>query len=429
MSVFSGSDIGTVGSAILAAIKRRIDAIPYRRLKDLRSDEVEDFVSDFWIDQIEVDFENPVFRSFEDGEGWVLGYSPMYRDNQIREVLVKGRNFIFEATVTKGSEYVRYSPRGGAEEFDLVFLADKHFESMDLGSNNDDTAFIRFSVFIPEHELQRLSEDQIADRLVTLRKEYLKGTLQRLQHLNLRIDAVNWWLVEETNKMISSKITHDSLTDKISSAVGIQIVPRNGSMVSGKKIEISPKKMMSTPGEVKPYEGYYIDSENYGSILETIRQHLIATENLPKAIQKLADEELIRDTILWALQSTYFIATGESFRQNGKTDISILYRDKSAFVAECKIWRGPSTIQPSLQQLFSYTTWRDSKACILIFNLEVQDFGKVCQQTFEEAQKHPMFKSVIKKREKNDFSLLFKDPSDENSTMEVAFLIANYVKR
>ena len=126
----------------------------------------------------------------------------------------------------------------------------------------------------------------------------------------------------------------------------------------------------------KVYEGYYLDNANYRAILQTIREHLVATETLPKPIQKLSDEELIRDTILWALNANYIVATGETFRAAGKTDINVSFSDKSAFIAECKVWHSPNTFSEALEQVYSYATWRDCRIAILIFNLKNKDLPK-----------------------------------------------------
>lgn len=53
------------------------------------------------------------------------------------------------------------------------------------------------------------------------------------------------------------------------------------------------------------------------------------------------EEEQLRNLILANLNSLFKgTANGECFRKHGKTDICIEYENRSAFVAECKIWSG-----------------------------------------------------------------------------------------
>ncbi|TDS82703.1 hypothetical protein [Comamonas sp. JUb58] len=61
-------------------------------------------------------------------------------------------------------------------------------------------------------------------------------------------------------------------------------------------------------------------------------------------------------------------ATGETFHRAGKTDILLREDDRNAFIAECKFWKGPKAFGEAIEQRLCYTTWRDSKTAILVFN-------------------------------------------------------------
>jgi len=76
------------------------------------------------------------------------------------------------------------------------------------------------------------------------------------------------------------------------------------------------------------------------------------------------------------------VANGECFRKKGKTDLSIEYENRAAFVAECKIWAGKKVFSSALAQLQSYTTWRDNKLCLVIFSRN-KDFFKVLNEIKE----------------------------------------------
>lgn len=217
--------------------------------------------------------------------------------------------------------------------------------------------------------------------------------------------------------------------DLFTDALGITITPKNASQEKGKRIEIHPKIQDINLPERKKYEGYYIEEKDFTAILSTIRNHLAATEKLPKAIGKLNDEELIRDTILWSLDANYIIAHSESFRGQGKTDICINFKERSAFVAECKIWRGEKYVSEAIDQLLSYTTWRDSKAAIIVFNLDTKDFKMVCDKLKQIALSHPKFKALSSTRGQNEFECAFNDSNDPESTVTIAFFAANYAVR
>ena len=88
-------------------------------------------------------------------------------------------------------------------------------------------------------------------------------------------------------------------------------------------------------------------------------------------------EEELRDHLLAALNTHYEAATGETFRKIGKTDIHIEFENKAAFIGECKIWHGESMFQDAIQQLINYSTWRDLKVSVIIFNKKNQSFQPI----------------------------------------------------
>ncbi len=88
-------------------------------------------------------------------------------------------------------------------------------------------------------------------------------------------------------------------------------------------------------------------------------------------------EEELRDHLLAALNTHYETATGETFRKIGKTDIHIEFENKAAFIGECKIWHGENMFQDAIQQIINYSTWRDLKVSVIIFNKNNQSFQHI----------------------------------------------------
>jgi hypothetical protein len=69
--------------------------------------------------------------------------------------------------------------------------------------------------------------------------------------------------------------------------------------------------------------------------------------------------------------------TGETFRRIGKTDIHILAENKAAFIGECKIWHGIKKFEEAIDQLFNYSTWRDIKLSLIVFNKHNKNFKSI----------------------------------------------------
>ena len=84
-------------------------------------------------------------------------------------------------------------------------------------------------------------------------------------------------------------------------------------------------------------------------------------------------------------------ATGETFNQKGKTDILIRENGRNAFIAECKFWSGAKAFGDIIDQLLSYTSWRDMKTAIFLFNRN-KDTSNVLKQIPDLVRMHPNYK-------------------------------------
>src|SRR5205823_6423070 len=81
-----------------------------------------------------------------------------------------------------------------------------------------------------------------------------------------------------------------------------------------------------------------------------------------------AEEETLRDHMLVTLNTHYVGRTyAEAFNRSGKTDLLIRVGDRNAFIGECKWWDGPKKVHEAFDQLFGYTTWRDSRVALIFY--------------------------------------------------------------
>ena len=144
----------------------------------------------------------------------------------------------------------------------------------------------------------------------------------------------------------------------------------------------------------------------------------LVMERSPQTFSKLKEEE-IRDHFLMVLNSHYEgQATGETFNYGGKTDILIRVEGKNVFIAECKFWRGEKELRKTIDQLFRYTSWRDTKTAILLFNKD-RDFSSVLNKIGSATKSHACCKREhnlisAKLRNETTFSYIFHQPNDKN---------------
>ena len=126
----------------------------------------------------------------------------------------------------------------------------------------------------------------------------------------------------------------------------------------------------------------------YQDILDVVRSWATSLERTPSTADKLHEEEL-RDLLLGMLNGYWRgAAGGELFNGSGKTDILIREGDRNAFIAECKMWRGPKAVAEALDQLLSYLVWRDSKAALIVF-IKTADPAATVDKLHAAVEAHP----------------------------------------
>jgi hypothetical protein len=179
----------------------------------------------------------------------------------------------------------------------------------------------------------------------------------------------------------------DELTRLIN--IPIKINPAAPSLVP-KLIEVIPV-LPPTPSQAGSAD-YAISSEVYEWILNAIRHQCISFEKTPSTFANMGEEDL-RNLICSSL-NMYFegAAKGEVFNLGGRADILIETKNRAAFIAECKIWHGAASATGAVDQLLrTYLTWRDSKAAIIMFNKEVEDFTVLLDKLPVSFKEHPNF--------------------------------------
>ena len=165
----------------------------------------------------------------------------------------------------------------------------------------------------------------------------------------------------------------------------------------------------------------YISDVIYEEILDIIRNCYATCERTPATYTSL-DEEALRDLALVPLNCQYEgRATGETFRNKGKTDISIEEKNRAAFVAECKIWKGRKNFTAAIEQLLGYLTWRDSKTALLIFSRN-KNFKEVLQAAKEALSEDDRCISLKEPRE-NEFDCKYVFEGKPGDTTRIRVMV------
>ena len=179
-----------------------------------------------------------------------------------------------------------------------------------------------------------------------------------------------------------------------------------------RKPEARPPSASSKPFQPEPA----LDIKEYEHILSVIDNMVLVMERSPHAFSGMGEED-IRQHFLVQLNGQYEgQATGETFNYEGKTDILVRADGKNIFIAECKFWRGPKVFIETIDQILGYTSWRDTKTAILLFNRN-KSLTTVLDQIPDLISSHPNFKRLMNYSRESGWRAIFSHPDDTNKEL------------
>ena len=176
------------------------------------------------------------------------------------------------------------------------------------------------------------------------------------------------------------------------------------------------------PASSVPYQPEPIlSTDDYDYILSVMSNMVLVMERSPSDFTSM-NEDTLRSHFLVQLNGHYEgQATGETFNYEGKTDILIRAKGKNIFIAECKYWRGQKKFSETIDQLLGYTSWRDTKTAILIFNRN-KNFSKVLEVIPGTVRTHPNYKREVESKTESRFQYIFGHRDDFNREMILTIL-------
>lgn len=241
-----------------------------------------------------------------------------------------------------------------------------------------------------------------------------------VERVNKDLYGFNQNLHNAVEKTAQERFDNLNKLDSIKTALKIQ-VDTTATPSSLHKVSIAVKKIAPLSTQ-KDNPGAYISEEDYEHIIASLRNGGSSMETNRAA--ELQDEEGLRDMMLVVLGGaiTTGVAGGELFHKKGKTDIAIPFENKATFVAECKLWKGGKYISEGIDQLLSYTTWRDAKTALVIFNKDNSNFSAIQGQIEGLFTERDDFVRAIKQRE-GEWRFVLTKPDDPGRHIDVHVLL------
>jgi hypothetical protein len=207
-------------------------------------------------------------------------------------------------------------------------------------------------------------------------------------------------------------------------SIGFKVTPRADQPATFKAPEVQRKlvPMLPTVTSTAPFKPEpALETQVYEHILQVMDDVATVMERSPSAFAAI-NEESLRWHFLLQLNGHYKgEATAESFNYEGKTDILIKSNGKNIFIGECKFWGGPKLFKETIDQLLGYSSWRDTKVALLVFNRN-KDFTAVIEAMHKAAQEHPNFKRFIRQRSQSSFQYTFRNRDDANRELTLTVM-------
>ena len=245
--------------------------------------------------------------------------------------------------------------------------------------------------------------------------------LANIAYLNTGINGFNTRLIGGIRQVLTNVISVLSKKIELRNKLKIGMMPISDIRHKKVDIRIVEKKEVKKPIEQEPY--YYISNEDYNLIIQIISRCMIQYERTPNTFNELGEED-IRNIIMGAINANFeFDGSAESFSNSGHTDIMILAKNKAAFIAECKLWKGSKYVSDGIDQLLGYTTYKDGKLALLVFNKDNKDYDNVLSEMNNLIVGNDKYIQTISHNE-NRWQCLFK--SNHSGTVKITFIIANY---
>lgn len=268
--------------------------------------------------------------------------------------------------------------------------------------------------------------DQVRKR-VEKNLRYLESCISRQRE---EIEKYNSMLPNTVHQAVNFRRDRIQQHEKIAQILDIPLKHK----VGAPEIEPLPiRKKIITQLPTLPKEGFKpepgIIDDIYDDILKIIRHEGRTWETTPKTYSVHPEEEL-RDILLAHLNGHYEgVATGESFRKSGKTDIRIEDTSRAAFITECKVWEGAKKLHDGIGQLLGYLTWRDCKTAFLVFNKHNANFSDLLVKIPKVFKNHPRKMKEIVVSEPGEWRFVFRSQDDDSRLLHIhVFVFDLYVK-
>jgi hypothetical protein len=268
------------------------------------------------------------------------------------------------------------------------------------------------------------STDHAAERIKSAFEQNLREVQQYLGFVRENTDQFNQTFMREIRQSIEDRRQKLLKDQGLAASLAFPMRKRDGVPqtysvpVARKKLAVRLPKATTQPFKPEPA----LEMQQYEEILGTVSNMAIVLERSPKAFESMQEEDL-RTHFLVGLNGQFEgKATGETFNYEGKTDILIRDEGRNIFVGECKFWVGQQGLIDTIDQLLGYSSWRDTKTAILLFNRN-KNLTSVLEKIPAAVSGHANFKRQIDYANETGFRFVLTQKNDPNRQILLTVIV------
>lgn len=367
--LFSSEEVREYTDKKYSMMKSDIEDFSDEKIMNCALEEWADYYSEEYRIQPIVVYKDNIKKSLDEQKVKVPSHWPYVNPYEVEYVNVDGYHIDFSIPFDGDSMLWRLKPsRSIVQKFEVENIKEP---------TKDSCGILTFRLVYTATDLKS-EGDNVSQFIENHFNNKFANYERMILYVNFEIDFYNANIRKSAMELLEKRKNRAS--DFLSIRKALQIPMKlNKDAPNVRPIELKrvKRKTVSKPENKLRELEYFISDTDYENILNIIHNQCTVMEAAPEGFS-LLEEEKLRDVLISTLETHYENSvTSETFRKNGKTDIQVKFENKAAFIAECKIWHGIKKFEDAIKQLFGYTTWKDTKVALIVFNKNNKNFNSI----------------------------------------------------
>lgn len=410
VELFSSKEVKVYTTMIYSQMKSEIEAFSDETIMSCNLEEWADYYSEAYRIQPINLYKDSITKTLEEQKVRVYNYWSQLDPYEAKYNNVDGYNIDFAIPFDGDSMLLRLRPS--------TRIMDK-FSVVDIEEpTSDSCGTIIFRLVYTASDIKSKGDDILAF-IETQFKKVFSSYEKMISYVNNEINSYNDSIKKRALELLEKRRNRASDFSALSKALQIPMkLSKDAPNIRPIELKRVERKIVKRPENRPQAPEYFISDNDYDNILNIIHSQCSVMESAPDGFSSL-EEEKLRDVLISTLETHYENSvSGETFRKNGKTDIQVRFENKAAFISECKIWHGINKFEGAINQLFGYTTWKDTKVALVVFNKDNKNFNSILNTVSEWANKNC---KTVTRRNGNMWScIIYREDTQTNVKLTIA---------